>query len=460
MAYEIPTLDEIHDGLVADFKARLPTHDVSKWSDNWKRLRTTAFGLLGLYYAGSITYKDLFPDTATEAGLVHWGRMLDVPRRGATAVRKSSALRVVGALAATASSGEILTHANGVSYQLNENVVIPAALYFDADVVSVDTGTRTHLDAGEVLEFSSPPAGIAAEAELQLDLDEDGEDQESIAAWRTRILDKLGEPGLGGNANDYRTWMLEVTGISTAYVYPHRAGRGSVDLAALHAGSGTVRALSAGERTELLDAVTVERPVHVKSVRVLETTTTTQNVDLQITPRPGVAYAKDWDDAVPMVVSTWVAGTLTLTFTLDRPTSMAAGDSIVIKTAAGNGTGAPVVIAELGAGTDDIVLAEAPAVAPVATDTVYSGGPLTAPVRTAIIAHIDTLGPAVGAYGTGEWDSDINPARIEAEALAIDGVRDATAVTPSATVVADDPAYPNDDSNELLIPQETIVRYV
>jgi uncharacterized phage protein gp47/JayE len=459
MSYTVPTLDEIHDDLLASFKSRLDQHDVSKWSDNWKRLRVIAFGLWGLYNAGKITYDDLFPDTASEAGLEHWGRMLDVPRRGATVVRKSDALRVVGTLGATASAGEQLTHENGLTYELNENVTVPAALYFDADVISVDTGSATHLEAGQILTFSSPPAGITAEAELQLDLDEDGEDQESIGAWRTRILDKLGEPGLGGNQNDYATWALEVTGISTAYVYPLRAGRGSVDVAALHTGSGSVRALNATERTALQDAIDLERPCHVKSFRVLETTTQAENIEMKITPRPGAAYVRDWDDSTPPVVSSWVAGTKTLTFTAARPSDMAAGDRLVIKTNAGNGTGQQYTISELGAGANDVVLEEVPVPAPVNPDTVYSGGPLIDDVRDALIAHMDALGPAVGSYGTGEWDSDLNPSRLEAVALAIENVRDAVCDDPASTVVPDDPVYPNDDSIEFLIPQETLVRY-
>jgi uncharacterized phage protein gp47/JayE len=449
----------VHERLIADRQARLPDHDVSKWSDNWKRLRTIAFGIWGLYHAGKLTYDDLFPDTASEDGLTHWGRMLDVERRGATVSRKSDALRVVGTNGSTANIGEELVHANGKTYALNENVTIPATPpYFDADVVSVDTGSATHLEAGEILEFSSPPAGIETEAELQLDLDEDGEDQESIGAWRTRILDKLGEPGLGGNANDYRTWMLEVTGIATAYVYPLRAGRGSVDCAALHTGSGTVRALSSLERIALLAAIDEEKPVHVRSTRVLETTTTAVNVDIEITPRPGSAYASDWTDQT-LLVGGWTAGTRTLQFDRDRPADMLAGDRIIIYTITGDGDGKQYVIEELGAGTDDVILEEAPNTAPDAGDIIYSGGPIIEDIRDAILEYIDGLGPAVGDYGTGEWDSDINPQRLEAEALTRDGVQNALCNLPATTTAADDPVYPNDDEIEYLIPQQTVIRY-
>jgi hypothetical protein len=136
---------------------------------------------------------------------------------------------------------------------------------------------------------------------------------------------------------------------------------------------------------------------------------------------------------------------------------MLAGGRIVIRTAAGNGTGEMFTIESL-SGADSVVLATAPSPAPVATDDVYAGGPLTETLRDAIVDLMDALGPAVGTFGTGEWDDELIPERILATVLVIDGVRDATVVTPATTITPDDPAFPNDDSVELLIPQEIVVR--
>ena len=459
MTLIIPSLEDVHSRLLEDYQARFPEDDVSRFSDNWKRLRTQAIGMLGMHHAADMTYADIFPGPRTStAGLNQWGVILGLPRKGATAARKSDALRVTGTAASTVSVGDELTHVNGLRYQVNEDDTIPAGGSVDVDVVAIDTGDLTRLDAGEVLTFTSPPAGINSSAVLILDLDEDGVDEESDGDYLVRLLEKFGEPGQGGNAGDYRAWGLAVDGVATMYVWPLRRGRGSVHYAGLHAGTGSVRLLSTAERATLTAAIDAVRPVGQKSALNLEVTATEVDVDLTITPRPGAENAMDWDDSTPLAVLAWTAGTRTLQLATSRPSDMLKGGRIVIETTAGDGTGEPFDIEALGSGADEIILKKTPGVAPVAPDVVYAGGPLTAPVRDALIAHFDSLGPAVGDDGTGEWDSDVDPARLESVALGISGVRLATTVTPAATTTATDPQFPIDTTIELLVPGQVVVR--
>ena len=459
MTLIIPSLDTVHNRLVADYQARFPLDDVSRHSDNWKRLRTMALGLLGLHHAADMTYADIFLGARTSSeGLDQWGVILGLPRKGATSARKSDALRVTGTAASAVAVGDELTHVNGLRYQVNEADTIPAGGSVDVDVVAIDTGILTRLDAGQILTFTSPPAGINSTAVLQLDLDEDGVDEEPDGDYLVRLLEKFGEPGQGGNAGDYRAWGLAVTGVATMYVWPLRRGRGAVDYAGLHDGTGSVRLLSAAERVTLAAAIDALRPVGHKSARVLEVTALELDVDMTITPRPGAENAMDWDDSTPLAVLAWTAGTRTLQFATNRPSDMLKGGRIVIDTDANDGTGEPFDIEALGAGADEVILKKTPGVAPVSPDVVYAGGPLTAPVRDALIEHFDSLGPAVGDDGTGEWDSDLDPQRLESVALGIDGVRTAITVTPSATTVATDPQFPIDTTIELLVPGQIVVR--
>lgn len=459
MAFTVPTLEEMHGFLLALLKALFPELDVSRASFPALLARVLAAAATDNHAHLASVQADLLPDTAEGEALDRWGAIVGRARKGATAARKADALRLVNnaAVNEAVTVGQELVHASGLRFQINENATVLAGDSKDVDVVAIDTGSATRLNAGETLRFTTPPTYIEEEAELQLALDEDGDDQESDGDYRRRILDRFATPPLGGAQNDYVTWALELEGIAAAYCYPNRAGLGTVDVAALHAGSGSARILNAGEVTTLQTHLDEERPVHA-TVRVLEVVAQEQDIEVTVLDTGEEAYAWDWDDQVAMVVSSWTPATRTLAFTADRPDSMQAGGRIVIVNAAGTGSGEAYEIESL-ASTDSVVLREAPAVAPASPDNVYAGGALTEPVRAAIQAHVDGLGtanPDATRYGT--WEGNLRTAALYRVITAVAGVADVFLVTPSANVEATDPAFPSDDTVNLITPGRIVVR--
>lgn len=462
MPIQVPTLDDLHQRLIDAFKASFPTYDVSIGSDDWKRLRVIAGLGFQLNHHLQVVSDDVLPDTAALTQLDRHGVVYGVTRKSATPARKADALRLVGTAASTFSIGDELVSQGGIRYQVNEAGSIPAGGFIDVDVIAIDTGEITKINSGEVLSFTATPAGLETEAELQLDVDEDGEDQESDGAYRTRILNAIQQPGMGGNANDYRTFAIEEDGIAAAYVYPLRGGVGTVDVAALHAGTGSVRLLTTGEISDLQALMDVKVPVSLKtgtSFRLVEVTSLVQDIEITIVPSVLPQYRFDWDDSGgPLVVSTWTAATRTLKFTTSRPGDMEEGDRLVIRTAASNGTGEVFAIERFGAAADEVILDRVPSVAPVSPDDVFAAGPLTDLVRDALLDFYDNLGPAIGDDGIGDWDDSIIPSRLEAIAFTITGVQNATTVLPATTITPSDPQFPLDGTIELLIPGETLVR--
>jgi len=459
MAFTVPTLDELTAFLVAMLKALFPDQDVSRTSFPALFARVLAAASTDNHAHLVAVKADLLPDTSEGEMLDRWGAIVGRTRKGATPARKADALLLVnnGGSNENVTIGQLLTHASGLSFQINENATVLAGDTKLVDVVAVDTGSATRLAAGELLTFVTPPTYISEEAELQLDLDEDGDDAELDGDYRRRILARLSTPPLGGAQNDYVQWALEITGIAAAYAYPNRAGLGTVDVAALHAGSGTARILTPTEVTELQAHLDEERPVHA-TVRVLEVQAQEASVEVTILDTGEEAYAWDWVDETPLTVSSWTAGTRTLVFTTARPDSMQAGGRIVISKADGTGDGAPMVIESLSS-TDAVVLEEVPDVAPVNLDTVYAGGALTDTVREAVIAHIDSLGTAnPDATSYGDWEGSLRTAALYRVITLLAGVKDATVLTPAATVDATDPAFPDDAEINLLVPARVIAR--
>jgi uncharacterized phage protein gp47/JayE len=452
-----PTYEEMADFLVALFKMLFPDQDVS---------RTSLPALMAKVMAAAATENhahirgvlaDLLPDTSEYPTLARWGTISGRPQKGATVARKAAALRLTnsGGADRDLDIGTELVHSSGLRFALNQDITVPAAAggsptTRDADVISIDTGSACRLAAGEVLTFTSPPpAGIEDTAELQIAIDEGGDDLESAGDHRRRILARFATPPLGGAAADYVAWSEALEGVASAYCYPIRAGLGTVDVAALHAGTGTDRLLNPSERAALLAKLQASRPVSA-TVRVLEVLAQPAGVEVTVRDTGEAAYAWDWVDETPLEVDGWDGPTLKLTFSADRPDSMVAGGRLILRDVLGLNDGRQYAIESL-SGSDAVILEEYPKdytgadLDPLSTDLVYSGGELVDPVRDAIGAHIDQLGTAnPDATSYGAWEGNLRVAALYHVVGDVPGVRDATVEVPANNVEAVDPAFPGD----------------
>ncbi|MGL5361519.1 MAG: baseplate J/gp47 family protein [Bosea sp. (in: a-proteobacteria)] len=449
MPFRVPEFEETHQ-LGLDLSAKLlPDDDTSVGSLQYRTTGVTAGVVYDNHVHTRTVGKELLPDMGTGAALDRWGTILGLPRKGSTGARKANALRITGVVGEGGAAGTELVHDSGFRYAI-EAFTIPAAGYIDVDVAAIDTGSATRLNAGESLTFVEPILGIATTAELQIDLDEDGTDAELDGPYRDRLLQRLQKPPLGGAAHDYERWAREVSGVARAFVYPLRAGYGTVDVVALHSGSGSSRAFNPTERAALLAYLESKRPVGVAGVRVLETVAA--EVDCEVLIR---AASWDWIDSAPPVVASWNAGTRTLTLAAARPITMAVGGRVVIATA--GSSGAPIAIESLPVTTTQIVLEKAPTVAPSAGDLVYAGSSVTAACRAAILAHYDELGPANDLRYDG-WEGTLRPQKLQAVVGDVPGAMVPLCTAPASDIAAADLPYPNDATIGLIVPRRVLVR--
>lgn len=468
MPLSIPSFIESLTDVVADFQNRFPQANVSKLSGHWKRLAVFVGGVAALHRHIQIVSRDVMPDTAGEGMIERHGAIYNVPRRQPTSAHKAAALRITGNIGAGYTSGDQLTTVDGLVFQLNASSAIPAEGFADVDVLAVSTGVATRKSAGTIMTFTSPAAGIDQSAVLQLDMDVDGSDLESLGAYRVRILDTIAQPGMGGNANDYRQWAKQLAGIDESYVWPLRGGLGSVHVAALHTGTGAERALSSGERTALKTYIDTVRPVGYSDFAVLETVEAPTDVEILLEPEDDPAFEFDWNDEVPLVVSSWTGGTRTLVFTTARPSDMAIGDRIVVKRVTTTVNDGHEYVVEAFSSTNGVVLKADDELAtspPVVTNNVYSGGPLVAPVRDAIVAHMNLLGPGRGdtldvtkdySAGSSYWESTLRVGKVRTLAQKQKGVLDTVLPTPAFNIVPTNEAPAL--TVQFLVPRQVLVR--
>jgi uncharacterized phage protein gp47/JayE len=467
MAFQTPTFAETAAFIVAAFARLFPEDDVSATSFNFLWCLTLAQAVTDNHAHLEAVKEDLLPDTSGGNELDRWAKIRGVTRKGATPARKADALLIVGTPTTVIPVETPLQHqSSGMLFKIAAQATIEAGGTVLADVSAVNSdagsGAKTRLEAGQLLRFTTPSVDYEEDAELQLDLDEDGEDAESDGALRLRVLSRFSDPPLGGAQVDYEQWALEETGIASAYAYPLRAGLGTVDVAALHAGSGSARVLTEPERADLQTTIDAKRPVSVKGFRVLTVVAAETDIEVTIATDGEVQNVFDWDDSTPPTVAAWEPGAVPnkLQFAGGaRPATMQVGDRIIIKRADGAGTGAERVV-ESFSGADAVILeADEQGDEPAAADTVYSGGPLVAAARAAIQALVDALGTAnPDANRYGPWEGSLRIGKLTGAAESVDGVLEATAIAPAATVHALDPEYPDDDEIGLIIAGRIIVR--
>ncbi|UKS30146.1 baseplate J/gp47 family protein [Paenibacillus sp. HWE-109] len=85
-----------------------------------------------------------------------------------------------------------------------------------------------------------------------------GVNEETDAELLARFLEDVRKPATSGNANQYRKWALEVSGISDAKVYPIWAGAGTVKVVLL---DGNKRAPTTGKVTEATTYIASQQPI-------------------------------------------------------------------------------------------------------------------------------------------------------------------------------------------------------
>lgn len=476
MAFTIPPQEELRDRYLRALAAELPDLRASEGTLPYVEAGVIS-GLVrdGHAHQASVG-NNVTPVNADDDGVLLWGTAKGITRKTASVSRKASALEVRGTVGTVVAAGDLLTHRSQLTYQLTEGATVGADGTVKVSIESVSTGASTRLSKGETLRFTSAPAGIDQAARLVLDIDEGGDDLEPIGQWRDRILLRMRESAQGGNRGDYEEWAREIVSVAAAYIYKAKPGLGWVSVAVLGDGSGASRIVSSGIRDEVYASLTTDRPI-TDRVRVMETIERKVAIDVQMTAFPG--YDFDWDSSSGFEVSAWNASTRTLTFASDLPNTLSVGDllTIVPVLAATVTDGRPCRVSAISSATAVIVapvgdFAEPVDFTPIAGDPIYASSETARAARTAIldgytvcstdaevyVAGVNQLGPANpnGAYG--DWASDITRGGIEAAARS--GGRAATVivVSPATDEAAEEFAFPDDDTVELLTPGRVIVR--
>lgn len=517
MPFKFPSMEECRDFIVAHGKALFGFANLgSRRSWHGRRATYLAGAVTQLHAHGDSAQRDAHPLTAGDGPpIAAWGEAVGVPRKGATPARKSAAARVRGTGTTTVLAGTLMRHeASGLIYEIENSATIPGAVgvdgFVDADIVASasagSVGSVTRLSAGETLNFLSTPPNIQSTVVLQIDLDEDGFDQEGFGSYRGRVLAAFSQPTAGGTPSDFVKWALaSLNTIAQAFPYSNRAGRGTTDVVVFYSGSGSSRSVSVADRASVLAYIQTQAPFQVAGpnlggvapLRILTTIADPRSIEIRIETDGRAAFDFDWDDSSAPTVNAWEPGGVKnkLKFSAALPNSLRAGHRLILVGVATAQDGREYTIDSI-AGSDAVILVETPPVAPAATDKIYSGGPVVTPIRNAIVAHLDGqivyagrgltplpaataesqgvsivnldilaegVGPAnpAGKYNAAAgpaWSGGVLRAALFSISKYQQGVRNVTIVTPAADYEALDDPFPNDGQIHFVTPGPVVIR--
>jgi uncharacterized phage protein gp47/JayE len=209
------------DAITASLGARtlLPNSVARVLSD-----ANAALAYLTLLYVSWVA-KQLLPDTAETEWLDRHADIWLASNARKAATFASGTVTLTGINGTAVPAGTRFTSAGSLEYETTALVTIGAGAT-SAAVEAIDAGALGNQDAGETLTISSAISGVDATATVVSI--SGGADEETDDELRGRVLDRIRKPPMGGDADDYVAWALEVPGVTRAWCAPREMGAGSV----------------------------------------------------------------------------------------------------------------------------------------------------------------------------------------------------------------------------------------
>lgn len=225
MAFNRPTLSELVDRIQTDFVSRLELIGAL--------LRKAVVYVMARVMAGASHMMhghleflglQLFPDKSEAEFLLRQASLFGISQNAPTFAKCTAS--VTGTNGTPITHGALLVSSGGFEYSVDADVTISGGVGTIA-VTAVEAGSESTVSPGVVLDFESPIGGVSATATVVTST-ADGADQEAIDGTRSRLLDRMGDPPMGGNDTDYKEWAESVTGVTRVWVVPRGLGPGTV----------------------------------------------------------------------------------------------------------------------------------------------------------------------------------------------------------------------------------------
>jgi uncharacterized phage protein gp47/JayE len=177
----------------------------------------------------------LMPDTAEREWLDRHGQIWLVNADGSLG-RKNATL-ASGTVGFTGDEGIVIPAGTGLiaptgdTYETLEFLTLPAnTITTPAEVAvrALNPGASGNQPSGSTLTLTVPIDGVSSDV-VVIDL-RGGEEIETDEQLRARVLARIRQPPMGGDADDYVQWAMKIPSVTRAWCAPREMGMGTVTL--------------------------------------------------------------------------------------------------------------------------------------------------------------------------------------------------------------------------------------
>jgi uncharacterized phage protein gp47/JayE len=307
--------------------------------------------------------------------------------------------------------GTVLIANDGVTlFAVDGAVVVGVGGTVTVAFNATTTGIAGNLEAGDTVQFVSPPGGVAATVTVTTGAT-NGTDKEEKGALLTRLLGYLQNPPRAITPHDIRSIVEGISGIDRCYVYPLRGGSGTFFAVATQAGTGQTRRAATAYITEAQETIDEDRNVTVEEAIVSQPYMPNgqgKAIVLRVTPA-STAFAFDWSSfSGAFNVAVYAAGPpAIITLNAAAPADLQAAIAAYI---AGTRTDPPklqiqttgvvlpqqIGVVAYNAGTFACTLDDLPDdwTVPTVGDLIFGGGPVVDTIAQDVLDLVDDLGPS------------------------------------------------------------------
>lgn len=202
----IPTVSEIRARIITDIEGKIDQTTPALPKAFNRVLAGAIAGVVILLYNSILwVYRQIFPETADYAALVLLGKLVGLSPT--TAVKAVITANVYGTTGESVAVGTTFRTATNYLYQVTTGGTISGGQCL-CTLTAITAGDASNVANGETLSILSPDTVLTGTA-IVVSTTTAGDDAESEADFRSRVVVRYKRRHTGGSVADYYLWALE-----------------------------------------------------------------------------------------------------------------------------------------------------------------------------------------------------------------------------------------------------------